>query len=59
MGNQGHTSAGADQFKQMLAAGIVDDIVKIDAWKSPSLWFMNAAERALVKGYPAAEPMPD
>jgi predicted dehydrogenase len=59
MGNQGHTSAGADQFKQMLAAGIVDDIVKIDAWKSPSLWFMNAAERALVKGYPAAEPMPE
>jgi predicted dehydrogenase len=59
MGNQGHTSAGADQFKQMLAAGIVDDIVKIDAWKSPSLWFMNAAERALIKGYPPEEPMPE
>jgi predicted dehydrogenase len=59
MGNQGHTSAGAEQFKQMLAAGIVDDIVKIDAWKSPSLWFMNAAERALVKGYPAEEPKPE
>ena len=57
MGNQGHTSAGADQFKQMLAAGIVDDIVKIDAWKSPSLWFMNAAER--IKGYPAEEPIPE
>ena len=57
MGNQGHTSAGADQFKQMLAAGIVDDVVKIDAWKSPSLWFMNAAER--IKGYPAEEPMPE
>ena len=57
MGNQGHTSAGAEQFKQMLAAGIVDDIVKIDAWKSPSLWFMNAAER--IKDYPAGEPMPE
>lgn len=57
MGNQGHTSAGAEQFKQMLAAGIVDDIVKIEAWKSPSLWFMNAAER--IQGYPAAEPMPE
>lgn len=56
MGNQGHTSAGADQFKQMLAAGIVDDIVRIEAWKSPSLWFMNAAER--IQGYPKEEPMP-
>lgn len=59
MGNQGHTSAGADQFKQMLAAGIVDDVVKIDAWKSPSLWFMNAEERALIKGYPPGEPKPE
>ncbi len=57
MGNQGHTSAGAEQFKQMRAAGILDDVVKIDAWKSPSLWFMNAAER--INGYPAAEPMPE
>ena len=57
MGNQGHTSAGADQFKQMLAAGIVDDVVKIDAWKSPSLWFMNAGER--ISGFPPEEPMPD
>ncbi|MES2594896.1 MAG: Gfo/Idh/MocA family oxidoreductase [Verrucomicrobiota bacterium] len=59
MGNQGHTSAGAEQFKQMLAAGLVDDIVKIDAWKSPSLWFMNAEERANVKGYPAGESKPE
>jgi predicted dehydrogenase len=57
MGNQGHTSAGAEQFKQMLAAGIVDDVVKIDAWKSPSLWFMNAKER--IQGYPPEEPMPE
>lgn len=56
MGNQGHTSAGADQFKQMLAAGIVDDIVKIEAWKSPSLWFMDASQR--LKGFPPEEPMP-
>jgi predicted dehydrogenase len=57
MGNQGHTSAGAEQFKQMLAAGIVDDIVKIEAWKSPSLWFMDAAQR--IKGFPAEETKPD
>ncbi len=58
MGNQGHTSAGAEQFKAMLAAGVVDDIVKIEAWKSPSLWFMDAAQRNF-KGYPAEEPMPE
>jgi hypothetical protein len=57
MGNQGHTSAGAEQFKQMLAAGVVDDVVKIDAWKSPSLWFMKAAER--IQGYPPAEQVPE
>lgn len=57
MGNQGHTSAGAEQFKQMLAAGIVDDVVRIEAWKSPSLWFMNAKER--IQGYPPEEPMPE
>lgn len=56
MGNQGHTSAGAEQFKQMLAAGIVDDIVKIEAWKSASLWFMNKDQR--IKGFPPEEPMP-
>ncbi len=56
MGNQGHTSAGAEQFKQLVAAGIVDDVVKIEAWKSPSLWFMDAAER--IPGYPPQEPHP-
>jgi predicted dehydrogenase len=56
MGNQGHTSAAAEQFKQMLAAGIVDDIVKIEAWKSPSLWFMDAAQR--INGFPPAEEPP-
>jgi predicted dehydrogenase len=57
MGNQGHTSAGAEQFKQMVAAGILDDIVKMQAWKSPSLWFMNANER--IQGYPAEEAKPE
>lgn len=56
MGNQGHTSAGSEQFKQMQKAGIVDDVVKIDAWKGPSLWFMQADQR--IQGYPKKEPMP-
>ncbi len=56
MGNQGHTSGGAEQFKQMLAAGVVDDVVKIEAWKSPALWFMNAKNR--IQGFPAGEAIP-
>lgn len=57
MGNQGHTSNGSEQFKRMLAAGVVDDVVKIEAWKSPGLWFMNAKKR--IQGYPQAEPIPE
>lgn len=56
MGNQGHTSAGSEQFEQMLAAGVLEDIVKIEAWKSPGLWFMDADQR--IQGWPKAEPMP-
>jgi predicted dehydrogenase len=56
MGNQGHTSAGSEQFKQMLDAGIVDDVVRIEAWKSPSLWFMEADKR--IDGFPQKEAMP-
>lgn len=56
MGNQGHTSPGAEQFKQMKAAGLVDDVVKVEAWKSPALWFMDAATR--IAGYPPAEAPP-
>jgi len=57
MGNQGHTSSGSEQFKGMLAAGVVDDIVKIEAWKSPGLWFMDAQKR--IKGFPKAEAIPE
>lgn len=57
MGNQGHTSGGSEQFKRMVAGGVVDDVVKIEAWKSPSLWFMNAKQR--IKGYPREESIPE
>ena len=57
MGNQGHTSPGAEQFKQLLAAGVVDDVVKIEAWKTASLWFMNAEER--IEGFPPTEQAPE
>lgn len=57
MGNQGHTSSGATQFKQMVAAGLTDDVHKIDAWKEPSLWFMNQKKR--ISAYPTEEKMPD
>ena len=56
MGNQGHTSAGAEQFKQMVAAGLVDDVTKIEAWKTASLWFMKAESR--IKGFPPEEMPP-
>ena len=56
MGNQGHTSSGAEQFKQLVAAGVVDDVVKIEAWKSASLWFMDAESR--IQGFPPEEAKP-
>lgn len=57
MGNQGHTSSGATQFKQMLAAGLIDDVNKIEAWKEPSLWFMNQNKR--ISSYPPEEKTPE
>ena len=57
MGNQGHTSSGAAQFKQMVAAGLTADVYKIDAWKEPSLWFMQQKNR--ISAYPPEEKMPD
>lgn len=56
MGNQGHTSAGSEQFKQMLAAGVIDDVVKVEAWKGAGLWFMEAAKR--IQDFPKGEEMP-
>lgn len=57
MGNQGHTSAGATQFQNLVQKGIVHDIVKIDAWKSPGLWFMDAQKR--INQYPDKMPAPE
>ncbi|MEX0321771.1 MAG: Gfo/Idh/MocA family oxidoreductase [Puniceicoccaceae bacterium] len=56
MGNQGHTSAGAEQMKQIVAAGLADDITRIEAWKEPSSWFMQADKR--ISEYPKEEPLP-
>lgn len=57
MGNQGHTSGGSEQFKRMLAGGVVDDVVRIEAYKGPGLWFMEADKR--INAFPKAEKMPD
>ena len=56
MGNQGHSSAGSEQFKNLVNKGIIKDIVKIESWKSGGLWFMDAANR--ISEYPAEEPEP-
>jgi predicted dehydrogenase len=57
MGNQGHTSSGAEQFRQLVAAGLTDDVIQIDAWKEPSLWFMQPKKR--ITDYPLEEKLPD
>ncbi len=57
MGNQGHTSGGSEQFKRMVAGGVVDDVVRIDAFKGPGLWFMEKDKR--IKAYPKGEKMPE
>ena len=56
MGNQGHTSGGSEQFRHWVKRGIVKDITKIDAWKTPSLWFMKKDER--IATFPPAEEAP-
>ncbi|MDB4474495.1 sulfatase-like hydrolase/transferase [Opitutaceae bacterium] len=56
MGNQGHTSSGAEQFKQLVAAGVVDDVIKIDAWKQGGLWFMEKDTR--ITDFPTGDVMP-
>lgn len=56
MGNQGHTSSGAEQMKQIVAAGLADDVIRIEAWKDPSLWFMQADKR--ISDYPQEDPLP-
>ncbi|VGO20703.1 Gfo/Idh/MocA family protein [Pontiella sulfatireligans] len=57
MGNQGHTSSGAAQFRQMRDAGLMEDVYKIEAWKDPSLWFMKKKHR--ISAYPPEERPPE
>jgi len=57
MGNQGHTSGGSAQFDALLKAGALNGINKVDAWKTPSLFFMNKAQR--ISEYPPEEKKPD
>lgn len=57
MGNQGHTSPGSAQFKSLVEQGIIQDIVKIDAFKMPSLWFMSQEKR--IAAFPPEEPKPE
>lgn len=57
MGNQGHTSAGSAQFKTMVEKGLAKDITRIEAYKGPSLFFMQADKR--IKGFPPEEPLPE
>jgi hypothetical protein len=56
MGNQGHTSSGQEQFKHLMKQGLIKDIVKIEAFKTPSLWFMSPDQR--ISQYPAEMPIP-
>lgn len=57
MGNQGHTSQGASQFQHLVSKGLISDIVKIEAYKTPGIWFMDPAKR--ISEYPPGEPMPE
>ena len=50
MGNQGHTSAASVQFRQMVERGVVRDITKVEAWKSPGPVLHE--RRGAVRGVP-------
>jgi hypothetical protein len=57
MGNQGHTSGASAQFQRMVEHGVVRDITKVDAWKSPNMFFMDAAQR--FSAYPKEAKAPE
>jgi predicted dehydrogenase len=57
MGNQGHTSNGSVQFQELLKAGALKNINKVDAWKTAGLWFMKKDSR--ISEYPPAQKMPE
>ncbi|MFT4691481.1 MAG: putative dehydrogenase [Limisphaerales bacterium] len=57
MGNQGHTSNGSVQFQELLKAGALKNINKVEAWKTAGLWFMKKDSR--ISEYPPAQKMPE
>ena len=59
MGNQGHSSPSAHQFKMGVKTGVIKDIVKIVAWKTPGLWFQKPDERGSQKGFLPNQDQPD
>lgn len=56
MGNQGHTGSGIDQFQKMVDLGLFKNANKMEAWKTPSLWFMK--EKSRFSGKPSVDPIP-
>lgn len=57
MGNQGHSSGAYLQFARMVEQGVVRDITRVEAWKSPGLFFMDAAKR--FAEFPPEEKVPE
>lgn len=57
MGNQGHTSAASVQFQQLVSAGVIRDITKVDAWKGTGLFFMDPKKR--ISEFPTGAKVPD
>ena len=64
MGNQGHTSAGANQFQQLVKAGVIRDIVRIDAFMQvnpkpdhPHYGYITDEKRLTAP--PQAQPIPE
>jgi len=57
MGNQGHTSGAAAQFRQMVEKGLLRNVGKIEAWKTPFLSFQFANRR--ISEYPPEQPVPE
>ncbi|MFD2257836.1 Gfo/Idh/MocA family oxidoreductase [Luteolibacter algae] len=57
MGNQGHTGSGIDLFSKMVEAGLCNEMTHLDAWKTPSLWFMDKKQRNILPL--SKDPVPD
>ncbi|MBK8975233.1 MAG: Gfo/Idh/MocA family oxidoreductase [Planctomycetes bacterium] len=56
MGNQGHTSGAAVQFRQLVERGVVRGITRVEAWKDANMFFMDAEKR--FSEDPKEEPIP-